>query len=159
MCLLTKRSHSVVQVGNTTLCRWFSHIHFSGFALQVYMAKPPPPCCITLTYTGQNSCLWFVVAPLMASPSRTYTHVHSLVPRLPTPRFYLAAVEKNPRLRDKIWAWAPRLRDKIWAWEAWRKIHGCEIKSGRGKPGYEATCTCTSSSGQYSSHCSSTAFW
>ena len=30
----------------------------------------------------------------------------SLVPR-PPPRFYLAAIEKNPRLRDKIWgeAW------------------------------------------------------
>ena len=35
----------------------------------------------------------------------------SLVSRLSTPRFYLAAV---------------------------KKIHGCKIKSGRGKPGYKA---------------------
>ena len=40
----------------------------------------------------------------------------SLIPRLPTPRFYLAAVEKNPIF-----------------------LHSCEIKSGRGKPGYEAS--------------------
>ena len=42
----------------------------------------------------------------------------SLVPRLPTPRFYLAAVEK-----DRFFS--------IF-------LHGCEIKSVRGKPVYEA---------------------
>ena len=38
--------------------------------------------------------------------------LHNLVPRPSTPRFYLAAVEKN-------------------------RGDSCEIKSGRGRPGYE----------------------
>ena len=34
---------SRLQVGNMTRCRWFSDIHTSGFALGVYITKPPLP--------------------------------------------------------------------------------------------------------------------
>ena len=45
----------------------------------------------------------------------------NLVPRPSTRRFYLAAVEKNRKLEKN----SPIF------------LHGCEIKFGRGKPGYE----------------------
>ena len=50
-----------------------------------------------------------------------YIHACNLVPRPSTPRFYLIAVEKNPIF-----------------------LHGCKIKPGRGRPGYEVTCRCNS---------------
>ena len=70
-----------------------------------------------------------------------------------TPRFYLAAVEKNrfsPRLRDKIDI-SPRLRDTIWEWpgdeagKEWSRNQTLEkSKGGSGKLGgvevYTAEC-------------------
>ena len=78
----------------------------------------------------------------------------SLEPRPSSPRFYLAALEKNwgvppPPPPD----FSPRMRDKIWARKAWVRgylvqahsaldspifLQGCEIKSGQGRPGFEA---------------------
>ena len=53
----------------------------------------------------------------------------NLVPRPSTPRFYLAAMEKNRGVRPGI---SYHVRPPIF-------LHSCEIKSGRGRPGYEVS--------------------